>query len=91
MSARNVFGAPPHHPDCVICHSTRKYPCFPTSKDAFTLRQKKWLQENKENIPPQGSVQTLKKTDAFHYKDYTIQDRRHVKEEDIELDVEEET
>ena len=83
MSARNVPGLPPHHADCVIIHSTRRYPCFPASKDAFTLQQKKWLQENKENLPPEGSLpkHLLKAHTAFNDK-YTVQDESHVKEED---------
>ena len=90
MSTRNVSGLPPHHADCVILHSTRRHPCFPASKDAFTLQQK-WLRENKENIPPKGDVQLglFKKGTAFNKKDYTIQDRSHVQEEDIECDIEE--
>ena len=86
MSARNEHEAPPHHASCVVIHSTRRYPCFPTSKDAFTLRQKQWLQENKENIPPEdhSKKKLLPTQTAFNKKYWTLQDRSHVEEEDSE-------
>lgn len=67
----------------------RSHPCFPQSNDAFTLRQKRWLEENKENIPPPN----LKRSNAFHHKknvQVKEDEPEAIEEDDPEFDSEEE-
>ena len=90
MSTRNEHGAPPHHANCVVIHSTRRYPCFPASKDAFTLSQKKWLLENKENVPSKDVQKNLLKTRSAFNKKYDPYEEEDARKEDIELDEPEE-
>lgn len=84
-----VSSAPPHHKDCKTIHYTWRWPCFPTSKDAFTLQQKAWLQANKENLPPPHHRLLSEVAFNHKYEASTIQDARHA-QEDIECDESEE-
>lgn len=89
--ARNPTGYPHHHKDCKVIHSVREHPCFPQRNDAHTKLQKKWIEENKENIPPPN----LRREEAFcHPKKYSCwktQDQPEaIEEDDTESDSEEE-
>ena len=92
MSTRNVSGLPPHHADCVILPPPVDTPVFPLARMRSRYSRRSGYARTKENIPPKGDVQLglFKKGTAFNKKDYTIQDRSHVQEEDIECDIEEE-
>lgn len=88
--SRNPTGYPHHHKDCRVLHSVRTHPCFPQSNDAHTKLQKKWIEENKENIPPPN----LQRQEAFSHpkkKLWTKEDEPEaIEEDDSESDSEEE-
>lgn len=89
--ARNPTGYPHHHQDCRVIHSVRTHPCFPLRNDAHTKLQKKWIEENKENIPPPN----LRREEAFsHPKKYSCWKKQDepeaIEEDDSESDSEEE-
>jgi len=87
--ARNPTGYPHHHKDCKVLHSVRTHPCFPLSNDAHTKLQKKWIQENKENIPPPN----LRREEAFKHPQKVLwkkDEPEAIEEDDSESDSEEE-
>lgn len=91
QATRNPTGYPHHHKECKVIHSVREHPCFPKRNDAHTELQKKWIQENKENIPPPN----LRREEAFyHPKKYSCWKKEDepeaIEEDDSESDGEEE-
>lgn len=80
-------GYPGHHPKCKVLHSVRSYPCYPQGNDAFTIHQKEWIQENKENIPPPF----LQRSNAIlHATRNQTPPPEKIEEDDSESDIEEE-
>ena len=86
---RNPTGYPHHHQNCRVLHSVRTHPCFPLSNDAHTKLQKKWIEENKENIPPPN----LRREEAFKHPQKVLwkkDEPEAIEEDDSESDSEEE-
>lgn len=79
---------PGHHSKCRALHILT-HPCFPTSNDVHTHRQRAWIEKNKENIPP-----TLKRENAeINHRQKETWDQPKadpIEEDDSEPDVEEE-
>jgi len=87
---RNPTGYPHHHKDCKVIHSVRTHPCFPTRNDAHTKLQKKWIEENKENIPPPNLKRENASLHPKKYTDWKTQEPEAIEEDDSESDSEEE-
>lgn len=86
---RNPTGYPGHHEKCRNIHSVRSHPCFPQRNDAHTQLQKRWLEENKENIPPPN---LHRENASLHPKKYSSrkEEPEAIEEDDPESDSEEE-
>jgi hypothetical protein len=89
-TARNPTGYPHHHQKCRVIHSVRTHPCFPLSNDAHTKLQKKWIEENKENIPPPNLKRENATLHPKKYTDWKTQEPEAIEEDDTESDSEEE-